>query len=219
MITREEIAYRASKELKDGDIVNLGIGMPTMVLDHVPNGIQVMFQSENGILGMSNLCNPEKEDADLIDAGKKTISYVKGASFFSSSSSFEMIRGNHIDIAILGAMQVSESGDIANWMIPGKMIKGMGGAMDLAMGAKKVIVVMDHCTRDNTPKLLKTCTLPLTGKNCVDIIITNMGVFKVTSEKKLELTEMAEGVKIDDVRKYTGASFTIDSDLKIIKNK
>jgi 3-oxoacid CoA-transferase B subunit len=217
MITRKEMASRAAKELLNGDIVNLGIGMPTMVLDYVPDNVEVMFQSENGILGMSNLLNPENEDPDLIDAGKKTISHVDGASVFSSLSSFEMIRGNHIDIAILGAMQVSCKGDIANWMIPGKMIKGMGGAMDLATGAKKIIVLMDHCARDNTPKLLQDCTLPLTGSNCVDMVITNMGVFEIFEGKNFKLIEIAKDTTLDNVKKYTGANFIISEKLTHIK--
>jgi len=216
MITRKEVAERAAKELKCGSIVNLGIGMPTMVLDYIPENANIMFQSENGILGMSNLIDQKKEDPDLIDAGKKTISNVKGASFFSSLSSFEMIRGNHIDVAILGAMQVSQVGDIANWMIPGKMIKGMGGAMDLATGAKKIIVVMDHYSRDKSPKILKSCNLPLTGSSCVDMVITNMGVFEVVNKEYLKLVEIAKDTTLENVKKYTDADFIVSSNLKHI---
>jgi len=216
MLTRSQIAARAAKELQDGNIVNLGIGLPTAVLHYIPKNINITFQSENGILGMGPPSCIGQEDPDLIDAGKRAISDVVGASFFSSADSFSMIRGGHIDIAILGAMQVSDCGDIANWMIPGKMVKGMGGAMDLVSGAKKIIVTMEHCSKDGTSKLLEICNLPLTGAKCVDLIITNLGVFNVTKNNGLHLTEIARGVTLDNLRNKTRARLTISKDLKTV---
>jgi len=215
-LTRDEMAQRAAKELRDGYIVNLGIGMPTMVANYIPENINVMLHSENGVLGMGPFPYSGEEDSDLINAGKETITVKKGASYFSSAESFSMIRNNYIDLAILGAMQVSETADIANWLIPGKMVKGMGGGMDLVAGAKRIIVTMDHCTKNNKPKILKKCTLPLTGKNCVDLIITNLGVFKFKKKGGLHLIEMIKDINIEYIKKYTDCDFTIDQEIKII---
>lgn len=217
MLTRNEIAARAAQELKEGDVVNLGIGMPTIVPNYIKEHCNIMFQSENGILGMGNFPYNGKEDPDLINAGKQTITSVDGASFFSSVDAFGMIRGGHIDIAILGAMQVSEKGDIANWMIPGKTIKGMGGAMDLVTGAKKIIVMMEHFSKDNSPKLLPKCNLPLTGFECVNTVITNLGVFKIKNKVGFHLIEIAENTTIEEIRKKTGTTFSISKNLKLIK--
>jgi len=215
-LTREEMAQRAAKELKDGYIINLGIGMPTMVANYIPKNINVMLQSENGILGMGPFPYSGEEDPDLINAGKETITVLERASYFSSAESFSMIRNKYIDLAILGAMQVSGSADIANWLIPGKMVKGMGGGMDLVAGAKRIIVIMDHCTKSNKPKILNKCTLPLTGRNCVDLIITNLGVFKFKKEGGLHLIEIVENINIEYIKKYTECEFTIDNEIKKI---
>ncbi|MBR7653434.1 CoA transferase subunit B [Brucella oryzae] len=210
--TREQMAARAAREVREGFYVNLGIGIPTLVANYIPEGIDVTLQSENGMLGMGPFPYEGEEDADLINAGKQTISELPKTSYFSSADSFAMIRGGHIDLSILGAMQVSQSGDIANWMIPGKMVKGMGGAMDLVAGVKRVVVVMEHEARGE-PKLLKSCTLPLTGQRVVDLVITDLGVFHLAREgaARMTLIELADGVALDEVRAKTEASFEVQS--------
>ncbi|MBI1233179.1 MAG: 3-oxoacid CoA-transferase subunit B [Alphaproteobacteria bacterium] len=210
--TREDMARRAAQELEDGFYVNLGIGIPTLVANYIDEGIDVTLQSENGMLGMGPFPFEGEEDPDLINAGKQTITELRRTSYFSSADSFGMIRGGHIDLSILGAMEVSETGDIANWMIPGKMVKGMGGAMDLVAGVKRVVVVMDHTSKAGEPKLLKQCSLPLTGTGVVDLIITTMGVFEVTADG-LVLKELAPDVSLDDIKASTEAAFTVSDTL------
>lgn len=216
-LTRDEITKRAAKELHDGYVVNLGIGMPTLVANHIPEGMEVWLQSENGLLGIGPFPTEDKVDADLINAGKQTITAIPGSSSFASSQSFAMIRGGHIDMCILGAMQISQEGDIANWMIPGKMIKGMGGAMDLVAGVKKVVVTMEHVSKHGDPKILRECTLPLTGKNCIDMIITDLCVLQFDHDaKRFKLTELAPGVTVEEVIEKTEAEIITSGEPAVV---
>lgn len=215
-LSRDQLAQRIAQEIEDGFVVNLGIGIPTLVANYIPKDKNVMLQSENGLLGLGPFPTEAEVDPDLINAGKQTVTTVPGASFFSSAESFAMIRGGHVDLTVLGAMEVDQNRSIANWMVPGKMVKGMGGAMDLVVGAKRVVVVMQHMDKEGQPKLLKKCDLPLTGTNCIDLVVTDLGVFDFDDDGFV-LKELAPGVTVEDIKKHTGAPVKIQGDIPTMK--
>jgi len=215
-LNREQIAQRIAQELQDGFYVNLGIGIPTLVANYVPKGIEVVLQSENGLLGMGEFPTEDKVDPDLINAGKQTVTTVKGASFFSSAESFAMIRGGHVDFTVLGAFEVDQEGNIASWMIPGKLVKGMGGAMDLVAGAKNIIVAMQHANKQGESKILKKCTLPLTGVNCIKKVVTDLAVLEIRN-KKFYLLERAPGVSVEEIKKLTDGTLVVEGDVPEMK--